>query len=314
MKFFSSLLGVASTLLQLPIALAQEPLSEPTGVSGVLAQQGGGVVTQDMFSARAARIPAAVRQEVLRNSTRFQDILNAMLLNAQLAVDARAAGFDKQAMVVNRMQLAAEGELAVAWLQHYVKIQPDADYEQLAREYYLLKAQEFLTPEMVDVSQILISTKERTEPEALELAATLHQQLAQDPALFDPLIMQYSEDPSAASNQGKFTGVKQGDMVKPFEDAAFALENGEISTPVKSEFGYHIIRLDDHIAAKITSFDEVKARLIGNAHKRHQQRLKRNYLNSLKSLEMKVSESALEEMISRLLGDDTHSGGDVDSE
>ncbi|NOZ38293.1 MAG: hypothetical protein GXP11_09585 [Gammaproteobacteria bacterium] len=279
-----------------------------------MAQQGEGVVTQDMFSARAAKIPAAVRQEVLRNSTRFQDILNALLLNAQLAADARKAGFDRQAMAVNRMQLAAEGELARAWLQYYVEIQPDADYEQLAREYYLLNPEEFRTPEMVDVSQILVSTKERTEPEALELATTLYQQLVQDPSLFDQFITQYSEDPSAASNQGKFTGVKKGDMVKPFEDTAFALKNGEISAPVKSKFGYHIIRLDEHIVPKIISFDKEKPRLIENARKRHKERLRRNYINSLKSQKVEISESALEEMISRLFGEDTHSGGDVDSE
>ncbi len=314
MKYFSFLLGVVSILLQVPTALAQVPVSELTGEPEILAQQGEGVVTQDMFSARAARIPAAVRQGVLRNSTRFQEILNAMLLNSQLAADARKAGFDKQAMVVNRMKLAAERELATAWLENYIESQPDADYEQLAHEYYLSKPEEFLTPEMVDVSQILISTKERTESEALELATTLYQQLVQEPALFDQLIMQYSEDPSAASNQGKFTGVKKGKMVKPFEDTAFALKNGEISAPVKSEFGYHIIRRDKHIAPKIISFDKEKPRLIENARKRHKERLRRNYLNSLKSKEIVMSESALEEMISRLLGDDTHADGDVDSE
>jgi len=144
-------------------AQANKSATDSSTVSGFLARQGKGVITQDIFSARAARIPAAIRLEVLRDRARFSDVLGSLLLNAQLAADARAAGFDKQAMAVSRMQLAAEGELAMAWLQHYQETQPDADYEQLAREYYQLHPEEFMGPKMVDASHILIAIEKRTE-------------------------------------------------------------------------------------------------------------------------------------------------------
>jgi len=53
-----------------------------------------------------------------------------------------------------------------------------------------------------------------------------------------------------------------GDMVKPFEEAAFALEPGEISEPVKTDYGYHVIRLDAYYEPTMMTFEEVKPQLV----------------------------------------------------
>ncbi len=314
MKPFVVCIAVVMLQYQISNVQASEPVGESTVAPGLLAKQGEAVITQDMFSARAAMIPAELRQEVLRNPGRFREILGNMLLNAQLAAKARAAGFDKQTMAASRMQLAAEGELALVWLHHYVETQPDADYEQLAQEYYLLNSDEYLTAETIDVSHILIADKERSEPEARELAINLHQQVTQDPSLFDSLVTEFSEDSSAVSNEGKITKVKRGDMVGPFEDVAFALENKEISAPVKTEFGYHIIRLDDRVAPKVQGFEQIKGELIVLEMERHETRLRRNYVDGLIANEIEVSEAAMDELISRLLADTEQAGDGVDSE
>ena len=60
----------------------------------MLATRGKGVVTQDEFAARADRIPADARVATLRNQNRLQDVINNLLLRAQLAADAKDAGFD----------------------------------------------------------------------------------------------------------------------------------------------------------------------------------------------------------------------------
>ncbi len=76
-------------------------------------------------------------------------------------------------------------------------------------------------------------------------ADSLYRQL-QAGADFDTLMQENSEDPGLASNPNGYT-FQKGEMVEPFETAAFALSEGEISQPVKSEFGYHIIRLEEKI-------------------------------------------------------------------
>ena len=269
----------------------------------ILAQRGKGVVTQDEFTARADKIPADVREPTLRNGNRLRDVINSLLLRAQLAADARDAGFEKEKIVIDRMQLAAENELAEAWLEHYVDMQPEADYEQLARENFLLTQDQAYSSPKIDVSHILVSTKERSDEDARALSEDIYKQLLTQPELFGELVTKYSEDPGAASNHGSYKGVKKGDMVKPFEEKAFALKPGEISTPVKTQYGYHVIRLDAYTAPEKLEFEDVKIALIEKERKKHAERVKRDYLETLTSLDVQMSEEQLGEMVSRQFGE-----------
>ena len=76
---------------------------------------------------------------------------------------------------------------------------------------------------------------------------------------FDALAKQYSKDPGSASKGGDLGWAGRGQYVKPFEDALFALKPGELSAPVKSEFGYHIIRLEEVEGGTSKTFDQVRA-------------------------------------------------------
>ena len=89
MKPFPLFCVVTGMLIQLPIAQAKAPEVD----AEILAQRGKGIVTQEMFAARADKIPADVRYEALRNGKRFTDLINALLRDAQLVAEAREAGF-----------------------------------------------------------------------------------------------------------------------------------------------------------------------------------------------------------------------------
>ena len=269
----------------------------------ILAQRGKGVVTQDDFAARAEKIPANARGATIRSADRVQDILGTMLLLSQLVADSRESGFDQQPVIMDRMRLAAEAELAEAWVQHYVEIQPPGDYELLARENYELNKASMTSPPEIDVSHILISTEDRSDTDAKNLAESLYEKLIDDPLIFNELVMEYSEDPSASSNKGMFKNVQKGDMVKPFEEVAFALQVDEISTPVKTNYGYHIIRLDAKIEPQVKSFDDVKDQLIEREKRAHGERIRRNYISTLTTLDVNMTQEALEEMVRRQLGE-----------
>lgn len=272
--------------------------------SDILARRGKGVVTQDSFNARANKIPERSRFATLRDSNRVRDVINTLLTRSQLAADAREAGFDKQEVVIERMRLAAEAELADAWVQYYVSEKQIADFEALAYQYYQLHGDELLSEEKIDVSHILISTKEHSDEDARALADSVYQLVVEDPASFDERVKEYSEDSSAVSNHGKFTGVERGEMVGAFERAAFALQPGEISGPVKTQYGYHIIRLDAYVAPEPMSFDAVKQQLIDREIARHEERIKNDYLTSLTSLNVEMTEDALREMVRRQFGEE----------
>lgn len=282
-------------------AIAADDPDDPTEI---LARRGNGVVTQDKFAARVDKIPAGSRFSTLRDRNRARDLINTLLLGSQLAADARAAGFDEEPLVIDRMKLAAEAELAEAWVTHYVVMQGEADYEALAYENYLLNKEQMTSQETVDVTHILVSTEERNDEDAKALADSIYSQVMASPALFDELVTKHSEDPSAVSNHGKFKAVKRGDVVKPFEETAFSLKEGEISEPVKTQFGYHIIRLDAYNAPQQRSFEDAKVQLIEQERKKHEGRIRRDYLSNLTSLNVDMSEEALKEMVRRQFGED----------
>lgn len=277
---------------------------EPATDLDIFAKRGKGVVTQEDFTARADMIPEDARKGTLRDRKRVNDLLQSLLLTSQLVADAQEAGFDKEQVVIKRMQLAADTELANAWLNHYVDSRSTADYEALAHENYLLNQESIMSQPKVDVSHILISSTDRPDADAKALADSISLRVTENPSAFDELVIEYSEDPSAASNKGKFRNVKKGDMVKPFEEAAFSLQQDEISAPVKTQYGYHIIRLDARIEPDQMPFEDVKERLIAIEREKHVERVKRDYLDSLNSIEIEMTEAQLLEMVRRQFGEE----------
>ncbi len=102
-----------------------------------------------------------------------------------------------------------------------------------------------LRPEMVKIGQIIIKPKvsQKGLDEALKKIQDIKSQLDMN-GDFEELAKKYSECPTA-DNGGDLGYFARGDMVKPFEESAFSLSIGEINDPVETEFGYHLIRVDD---------------------------------------------------------------------
>jgi peptidyl-prolyl cis-trans isomerase D len=86
---------------------------------------------------------------------------------------------------------------------------------------------------------------------------------------FGALAKQYSQDPGSAQNGGDLGWAERGSFVKPFADALFAMKVGEIAGPVKTQFGYHIIRLDEIQPGKSKSFEEARPELESQVRRAH---------------------------------------------
>lgn len=116
-------------------------------------------------------------------------------------------------------------------------------------EYYAKNKAQYSQPESRDVRHILVKTKKQAD--------TLYTQLKAG-GNFAALAKKFSEDTGSKANGGKLT-ISKGQTVAPFDATAFALKKGELSKPVKTEFGFHIIEaLSDTKAAKVTPLKEVK--------------------------------------------------------
>jgi len=121
------------------------------------------------------------------------------------------------------------------------------------------------------LSHILIAVpSDATEAQRKEAHAKAEQILAElrkSPERFAELAKKYSQDPGSAQKGGDLGLVSRGMMVKPFEDAAFALKDGETSGIVQTEFGYHIIRVTAVAPARVRPLEEVRPELVAEIRK-----------------------------------------------
>jgi peptidyl-prolyl cis-trans isomerase C len=161
--------------------------------------------------------------------------------------------------------------------------------EDEASKYYSENSKEFETPEQIKASHILIATdtsdasvdpnevKAKARAQAEQLLAQL-----KDGADFAELAKANSSCPSA-SKGGDLGFFSKGDMVAPFEEAAFALEPGQLSDIVETKFGYHIIKVTDHKDAGTIAFEQAKDDVIDKLTKRKKTEIAKEYIQSLKT-------------------------------
>ncbi len=137
--------------------------------------------------------------------------------------------------------------------------------EQDLKTYYEQNIARMAGQEERRASHILINapkTASSQEREAAKAkAAELLEQVRKAPASFAEAARKNSQDTGSAPNGGDLDFFGRGAMVKPFEDAAFAMKKGDISDVVESDFGYHVIQLTDIRAPKQPSFAEMRPQL-----------------------------------------------------
>jgi peptidyl-prolyl cis-trans isomerase C len=127
------------------------------------------------------------------------------------------------------------------------KVRDDVGTDQ-AKAIYDEKVKSIPVQQEVRARHILVKTKDEAEKISKEIAGG---------ADFAEAAKKYSQD-SGGENGGDLGYFGRGQMVKPFEEAAFALEKGKVSAPVQSEFGWHIIKIEDKRDRQPPAFEEVK--------------------------------------------------------
>jgi peptidyl-prolyl cis-trans isomerase C len=270
-----------------------------------LAKQGGVVLTQAEIDAAFSTIPPENRLRFIRDGEKVQILVRNLLRNKMLAEEAKKAGFDQQDLVTLRLAQAREKELAGEWIKKVVHDAPVVDYAAIAHENYLVNPDVWKSADRVDVSHILISSESRSPQAAEEIATSIWEELQTDLSRFDSMVEEYSEDPSKEVNGGRFSQVRRDDMVKPFEEAAFAMESpGEISQAIETAYGFHIIRLNRRLPGAVPPFEEIKAIAMEQAREKYLDDYRTRYLRKLLSQPMILPDGATEEMAKRYFGED----------
>ena len=158
--------------------------------------------------------------------------------------------------------------------------QCDPVSETDALKYYEDRPELFRSEEQLSASHLLRMAKSEEEFEkALEDVKALRERL-QKGEDFTELVRAESDDKGNDGNLGTFG---KGRMVPEFEEAAYGLEVGELSEPVRTQFGWHLILLHEKIPAKITAFDDIKEKVIEYLTERKKDKVFEDFLDGMKA-------------------------------
>ena len=176
------------------------------------------------------------------------------LINLELASQAAVReGLDKKPEVAARLELDRASVLTQAYWQEYLRKHPITD-EELRKEYERLKPQ--LATKEYRARHVLVNT----EDEAKDIIKKL-----KDGGNFEKLAAENSKDPGSKGRGGDLDWSPASRYVKPFGDALVRLKKGQMTdAPVKTDFGWHVIRLDDERIARLPTFEEAKPTLERN--------------------------------------------------
>ena len=237
MKLTFALFGALSLALAAP-ALAQN--------KGAFATVNGQAIPQSVYDAFVAEQKA----QGAPDSPELQNAVKEELVRREiLAQEAKKKGMDKNPNIQGQIELAKQAVLIRAYLSDYVKANPISE-AQLKAEYDVIKNN--LGSTEYKSRHVLVEKEE----EAKAIIAKLDKG-----EKFSELAKQ-SKDPGSKDKGGELGWSSPAAYVKPFGEALTKLKKGEYTkTPVQSDFGYHVIQLDDSRPANPPPFDQVKPQM-----------------------------------------------------
>ncbi|WP_278534831.1 peptidylprolyl isomerase [Delftia acidovorans] len=246
----------------LAVLVAGMPLAHAADAATTFAHGGQVAVTSlDVEADVQGRLPTEVRKQALSSKQTVGQIAENLYVRRTLGEQAAAQELDKDPKVAAALRVARDKVLSDELMNRAVQkseLSADALLKQ-ARTVYTAKPERFQAPEQVQARHILIAG---TTPEAKAQAEAILAQL-KGGADFAKLAQEHSADKGSAARGGDLGLFAKGRMVPEFEAAAFALQKkGDLSSVVQTQFGYHVIQLEEKRPAGLRPFDEVKDELV----------------------------------------------------
>ncbi|MDY0205300.1 MAG: peptidylprolyl isomerase [Pseudomonas sp.] len=223
------------------------------------------------------------------------------MLYKALAGQAQAQGLDQSPEAQKLVEMMQQRMLGNLYLKDYVEHVALPDFNKVALENYIVNKKQFEQAETVKAQHILIGF-EGDEAAALQRAKDVRAQVLAGKQTFAELAKEHSSDPSAKSNGGDLGFFDNKAMVPEFSKVAFALKAGEVSDPVKSQFGWHVIQVLEKKPSRFQPFAEVEEQLVDTATQTFKRNARAKKLEeTVYSPGLKVDQAALEKIANDLL-------------
>lgn len=233
------------------------------GDNRILIEGAGVAITAKAAQTELLALPPDARTRILSDASQMQQWLDTVYLRKALALEAEKNKLAQKSAVQYQLQSTRESILANAQLLEAedAALPPLSTLDAQARAEYIADKDRFNRPEQTRARHILVKG---TDDAAQGKAQQLLDQLKAG-ASFEDLARQNSGDPGSAARGGDLGWFSSGRMVPEFEAAVTKLQTpGELSPLVKSQFGFHIIRLEERRPAEQMAYETVKDQLIAN--------------------------------------------------
>ena len=216
------------------------------------------VLAQNIAVVNGKKVPSSRVELMLKQATaqgqkdtpELRQMIKEELISREILIqEADKLALGDSAEVKGQLENARQQILIGALVKDYVKKHPVSDAD-IKAEYERFKAQ--TGDKEYHARHILVEKEDEAKTIITKLKAG---------AKFEDLAKQ-SKDTGSAANGGDLDWASPASFVKPFSDAMIALKNGQITeTPVKTQFGFHVIKLDESRAAKVPTLEEIKPQI-----------------------------------------------------
>ena len=236
----------------------------------ILAKVNGKDITGEDYNIFINSLNPDLRKHLL-NTEKNEEVIDELIHQELIYQDAKDKGLDKEEDFQKVLEKAKKSLLLNYYLGKMLSDIAITDKE--IEDFYKLHKDHFNTPPTVRASHILV--------EDLEKAQEIYNKIVNG-ADFSLEAKENSTCPSK-NKGGDLGNFSRGQMVKEFEDAAFSMNVGDISKPIKTEFGYHIIKLTGKNPSKEVSLEDAKDHIIKDIRRQKEQDIYRDKINLLKA-------------------------------
>lgn len=243
-------------------AQQQKPAAAPASTDPIVIAAGNIAIRQSEFESAMKTLPTEYQQYIASPAGKRQ-FAEEYLRMKMLAAEGLKGGLDKDPEVVRQLDLMRENLVANAQIQKMEKGIALSD-DDLKKQYEAGRS----SYEQVTAKHILIAFKgspaaqqgkaELTEEQAKAKAEDLRKQIVAGTVKFEDVAKKESDDVGSGANGGDLGTFGHGQMVPEFEKASFEGKVGDVSEPIRTQFGYHIIRVEKR---DLTPFEQVKPTL-----------------------------------------------------
>lgn len=286
------------------IVEAQESHSDSITVeveSDAFMRRGDGVVTQLDFDVYLSRMPPHHRPAFVSSPDNISSALNELITPRQLAAEAReqAPEVVNDPLLQGQMYQAAIVQIAERYMTHIWEEERLDDYTDQAREVYLVRKDLLRPPLHADFTHVLINSGTvRGELDAMKSIINIYDLISEGRTVED-LAAEYSEDRQAGENSGRYEDVEVSTLDSAVAGMVQQLEPGQISQPFRSEFGWHILKLNNRWRPEIGSFDQVREKALELAEQRHKTQVRERVLRRINLKENEFEPGAVEDLTGR---------------